>query len=45
MLSYLISHDVSYSSYYLSNPPGCAGMGASKEKVMENIAKAMQLHI
>jgi predicted RNase H-like HicB family nuclease len=30
---------------YVPDLPGCVGMGATKEEVMENIAEAIQFHI
>jgi len=30
---------------YVPDLPGCVGMGATKEEVLENIAEAIQLHI
>ncbi len=30
---------------YVPDLPGCVGMGATKEEVLENIAEAIELHI
>jgi predicted RNase H-like HicB family nuclease len=30
---------------YVPDLPGCIGMGATREEVLENIAEAIQLHI
>ena len=30
---------------YVPDLPGCIGMGATKEEVLENIAEAIELHI
>jgi predicted RNase H-like HicB family nuclease len=30
---------------YVPDLPGCVGMGATKEEVLDNIAEAIQLHI
>lgn len=30
---------------YVPDLPGCVGMGASKEEVMENIAEAIRFHL
>lgn len=30
---------------YVPDLPGCTGMGATKEEVLENIAEAIELHL